>query len=129
MQEGLRAWQQCKLDSVPHLAHRVPPRLRVHNNELQTSHGIRVALTDDTVRSLMQLWRDIQISRSHRGEWALPHTEGLSHHRIGTWQMDRLEHTATTSYLVSGCHRMEYAQVRRVARMLGFPQARTEVAA
>tara|TARA_R100000951_G_scaffold83600_1_gene71350 strand:- start:215 stop:1126 length:912 start_codon:yes stop_codon:yes gene_type:complete len=122
MQDGLRAWQQCKQDNVPHLAHRVPPRLRVHNNELQTSHGIRVTLTDDVVRSLMQLWRDVQISRSHRDEWALPHTEGMSHHRIGTWQMDRLEHTAESSYLVSGCHRMAYPQLRRVARMLGLPQ-------
>ena len=122
MRDGLRAWQQCKQDNVPHLAHRIAPRLRVHNNELQTSHGIRVPLTDDVVRSLMQLWRDIQISRSHRDEWALPHTDCMRHHRIGTWEMDRLEHTDTSSYLVSGCHRMAYPQLRRVARMLGLPQ-------
>lgn len=114
----LKAWQQCKCEKVPMGSHTVAPRLRVHNNELQTSHGIRVALTDDTIRELMQVWRTVQMYRSGAyGEC----TYKMFPAKVSSWCMDKLEEIDGRVYLIAGCHRMEYHQIRRVARMMGFP--------
>jgi hypothetical protein len=122
LSDDLRDWQQCKREQYPAGAHSVAPRLRVHNNELQTSHGIRVSLTDDVIRELMQVWRMVQTYKTGGyGEC----TYKMFPHKVGTWCMDKLEKVEDRVYLVAGCHRMAYPQLRRVARMLGLPMTPT----
>lgn len=119
MLDDLRDWAQGKREQPPASAYRVAPRLRVHNGEFQTSHGIRFTLTDAIREELAVVWQLVQDYRAGRfGEC----TYNMSDHKVGSWCMNKIETTEDRTYLVAGCHRMAYPQIRRVARMLGFKQ-------
>jgi len=120
--DDLRDWAQCKRESVPGGSHAVAPRLRVHNNELQTSHGIRFTLTDAVREELAKVWQIVQGFKSGSAPGAFRPLEGV---KVGTWTMNKVENTEGRTYLIAGCHRMAYPQIRRVARMMGFPQSMT----
>ena len=126
---ALDQWERgagAEYSRVPQGAHRLAPRLRITADELQTSHGIRVRLNDETRDELLAVWARVSHYRTH-GAINLP--RNLGGMMVGTWQMDRID-LSEGGYpvLVAGCHRMAYMQILKAARALGFP-LRPEVVA
>jgi len=91
-------------------ARALPCMLRVNGDELETSQGARIPL-DHAPR----LWALIQRARVGRTYQANGHSE-----HAGQFKVDSIDHYGT---LKAGCHTIEFAELERMARTLGYLDA------
>lgn len=99
----LEAWKRG--EDVRHSFYDLPIALRLHNGDVETSHGATIPV-DDAFR----LWPLIQ--RTMRGERDYEVGMSLGHFRLSKIRRD--------GSIVVGCHDIAYSEVERIARQLNL---------
>lgn len=113
-------WRAGEIDRPPYWAWHCSPALRIAGDIIETSHGA----TFPTAHA-RRAFRMLRVLKAHLDEQGAPVVRPRAEIRAGHFRVDAVEADAQAeggAVVRAGCHRIEWAEVERIAAELGLSQ-------